>query len=171
MGAGLGGGSSDAAYVLKGLNDLFALNISEKELEELAAILGSDCAFFIKGGAQLSEGRGELLQPISLNLSGMFLKLIYPDVHIGTAEAYANVEFDEDCSGYDRLTERDFSGLRNSFEHHVFEKFPALSAMKRQLIDEGAYYAAMSGSGSTIFGLFYEKPNAEASPNTWVLSL
>lgn len=169
MGAGLGGGSSDAAYVLKGLNTLFELEIDDDTLEDLAAELGSDCAFFIRGGVQFSEGRGEVLRPISLDLKGTYLKLIYPNVHISTAGAYSNVVFDLDGSGFDKLLQKDFSGLRNSFERHVFENYPELEAIKNQLIAEGAFYAAMSGSGSSIFGLFHDAPEKSSHEKNWVL--
>lgn len=171
MGAGLGGGSADATHVLIGLNALFELNLSDETLEELAAELGSDCAFFVKGGVQMSEGRGELLRPIDVSLKGFYLKLIYPSLHIGTGEAYGNVEFDTDISGYDQMLKNNYDGLVNSFEKHAFSKFPELSKIKNSILDEGAFYAAMSGSGSSIFGLFKEKPEASDHANAWVLTL
>lgn len=169
MGAGLGGGSSDATFVLKGLNELFDLKLSDNRLEELAAELGSDCAFFVKGGVQMSEGRGEVLRPFPISLEGLYLKLLYPSVHISTAEAYANVSFHGDCSGYDMLHSNDFSGLVNSFEGYAFARHPKLSEIKRKLRKEGSFHAAMSGSGSAIFGLFKEEPQEDKSSNSWVL--
>lgn len=171
MGAGLGGGSSDAAYVIKGLNELFELNLSIAEMELLASKLGSDCAFFIRGGAQISEGRGEVLTPINLDLKGIFLKLNYPNLHIGTAEAYATVIFDQDCSGYIEMLEGNFEQLRNSFETYAFSKYPELESIKKKLIEEGAFYAAMSGSGSAVYGLFREEPLSSNTRNEWVLKL
>jgi len=171
MGAGLGGGSADATYVLLGLNKLFGLNLSETVLEELAAELGSDCAFFVKGGVQMSEGRGEVLRPIDVDLKGYYMKLVYPGLHIGTGEAYGNVHFDVDVSGYDRLAKNDFSGLANSFEHHAFLKFPELKKIKESFLNEGAFYAAMSGSGSSVFGLFRKEPEESVEKNCWVLAL
>ncbi len=171
MGAGLGGGSSDATYVLLGLNKLFDLNLSDVILEGLAAELGSDCAFFVKGGVQISEGRGEVLRPIAASLKGFYMKLVYPSLHIGTGEAYGNVHFDDNVSGYDELLEHNFSGLVNSFEQHAFSKFPRLGEIKQSMLEEGAFYAAMSGSGSSIFGLFKEKPEDAQEENTWVLEL
>lgn len=170
MGAGLGGGSADATYVLLGLNTLFELNLSDETLEDLASELGSDCAFFVKGGVQMSEGRGEVLRPINLDLKGFHLKLVYPSLHIGTGEAYGNVDFNTDLEGYEKLLERDFSGLINSFEQHAFSKFPVLDEIKQSLTNEGAFYASMSGSGSSIFGLFNEKPQDASNESTWVLS-
>lgn len=171
MGAGLGGGSSDATYVLLGLNQLFELNLDDAVLESMAAELGSDCAFFVKGGVQLSEGRGEVLSPMQLDLKGYFMKLVYPSLHIGTGEAYGNVQFQTDVSGYDGLLNNDFSRLVNSFETHAFSKFPELEKIKQELIQEGAFYAAMSGSGSSIFGLFQEKPESSENENCWVLEM
>ena len=121
MGAGLGGGSADATYVLLGLNQLFELDLDDATLESLAAELGSDCAFFVKGGVQMSEGRGEVLRPLDSNLDGLYMKLIYPSLHIGTGEAYSNVHFDTDDSGYEKLSDTDFVGLVNSFEQHAFD--------------------------------------------------
>jgi 4-diphosphocytidyl-2-C-methyl-D-erythritol kinase len=170
MGAGLGGGSADATYVLLGLNTLFELGLSEDTMEELASELGSDCAFFVKGGVQMSEGRGEVLTPLDINLKGYHMKLVYPSLHIGTGEAYGNVHFNTDLGGYEILLRRDFSGLVNSFEQHAFSKFPELEEIRHSLLEEGAFYAAMSGSGSSIFGLFKEKPEDSGNDNTWVLS-
>lgn len=168
MGAGLGGGSSDATYVLKGLNELFSLGLTEDALERYAATLGSDCPFFVRGGAQMSTGRGEILQPIALDLSSYWIKLVYPQVHIGTAEAYQNVLFQTDCTGYDLLKKGDFSKLVNAFESHAFQKYPQLDALKQQILNEGAFFAAMSGSGSTLFGLYTAKPEKGDLPNSWV---
>lgn len=171
MGAGLGGGSADATYVLLGLNELFALNLTDDILEELAAELGSDCAFFVKGGVQMSGGRGEVLNPVDVSLKGYFLKLVYPSLHIGTGEAYGNVHFSEDIIGYERLVKKDFSGLINSFEEHAFAKFPQLGEIKQSMKEEGAFYVSMSGSGSSIFGLFNEKPEDLRKESEWVLEL
>ncbi|MCR9173013.1 MAG: 4-(cytidine 5'-diphospho)-2-C-methyl-D-erythritol kinase [bacterium] len=169
MGAGLGGGSSDATYVLLALNELFELKLDDATLESLAAELGSDCAFFVRGGVQMSEGRGEVLRPMDISLEGYFMKLVYPSLHIGTAEAYENVVLNADVSGYESLVQKDFSGLVNSFEQHAFTKFPELKSIKQSLLDEGAFYAAMSGSGSSIFGLFREKPTQNDNENIWVV--
>lgn len=171
MGAGLGGGSSDATHVLLGLNRLFDLNLSDEVLESLAAELGSDCAFFVKGGVQMSTGRGEVLCPMDVSLKGYYMKLVYPSLHIGTGEAYRNVDFNTDTSGYENLKDGDFSGLINSFEKHAFSKFSELKKIKESLLDEGAFYASMSGSGSSIFGLFQEKPKDSSEEKTWVLAL
>lgn len=171
MGAGLGGGSSDAAYVIKGLNELFDLKLQHTEMEKLAAELGSDCAFFIKGGVQMSSGRGEVLSPFDVNLEGLYLKLRYPSLHIGTAEAYSGVSFDTDCSGYAKLANREFSGLINSFEEYAFNKYPQLEEIKQGYENEGAIYAAMSGSGSSIFGIYQYEPTSLVQESEWVMKL
>ena len=95
MGAGLGGGSADASYVLSGLNTLFNLNISNSKLEELAATLGSDCPFFINPTPQIAKGRGEILSPIEINLKGYYIKLLNVGIHVGTKEAYAGIQFSD----------------------------------------------------------------------------
>lgn len=169
MGAGLGGGSADATYVILGLNKLFELNLSDEIMEKLASELGSDCAFFVKGGVQMSEGRGEILTPLDADLKGLYLKLNYPELHIGTGEAYSHVSFDPDCEGYDGISNHDFSGLKNSFESYAFEKHPKIQSIRDGYLKEGAFYAAMSGSGSSVFGIFKEKPEETENPNEWVL--
>ena len=171
MGAGLGGGSADATYVILGLNKLFELNLKDETMEELASQLGSDCAFFVKGGVQMSEGRGEILSPMDADLSGLYLKLKYPQLHIGTGEAYSHVSFDTDCSGYDGIANHDFSGLVNSFESYAFEKHLEIKTIRDRFLAEGAFFAAMSGSGSSVFGIFKEKPAESNEPNEWVLEL
>jgi 4-diphosphocytidyl-2-C-methyl-D-erythritol kinase len=162
MGAGLGGGSSDAAHVINGLNELFSLGISQKNKEEFAAMLGSDCPFFIDGLPKLATGRGEILEEIKLDLKGKYLQLIYPDIHVGTAEAYAGVDFYQDSKSIIEILSLPLSEwkneLQNSFEKSIFTKHPILLDIKQLLISNGALYAAMSGSGSTLFGIFDDKP-------------
>ena len=162
MGAGLGGGSSDAAHVINGLNELFSLGISQFKKEELAAQLGSDCAFFIDGSPKLATGRGEILEEITLDLKGKHLLLIYPDIHVGTAEAYAGVDFYKDSKSVKEilsLPTTEWQGqLENSFEKSIFAKHPVMLEIKKNLIENGAQFAAMSGSGSTLFGIFENEP-------------
>lgn len=163
MGAGLGGGSADASFVLTGLNELFDLKLKTSLLEEYAAQLGSDCAFFIKAVPQLAKGRGEVLSPINISLKGKFLKVINPGIHISTKLAYSNVQLSE--QGYDWSIMPDqgpsaWKGeLRNDFEASVFIEYPQLGEIKNGLYSEGAQYACMSGSGSTMIGIFDEKPD------------
>lgn len=164
MGAGLGGGSSDAAYVLKGLNELFELGISENNLENYAAKLGSDCPFFIRSKSQIANGRGEILDPFELDLSNYYLKLIYPGIHIGTQEAYSKVHLNQNQKSIVEILRLPIENwryeLQNSFEKGEFEDYPVLSEIKNGLYDEGAVYASLSGSGSTIFGIFKEEPKS-----------
>lgn len=163
MGAGMGGGSADAAYVLKGLNDLFELAVSDEELEHMAGLLGSDCPFFIKAEPQIAKGRGEILSSCALTLNGYFLKIVNPGIHIGTREAYAGIQFGALTKSIKEIVEGPINDwkdeLKNDFETHVFKMHPSLLTLKHQLYNEGAVYAAMSGSGSTMFGIFKHEPS------------
>lgn len=164
MGGGLGGGSSDGSYVLLGLNELFNLNLSNSELQQFAAKLGSDCPFFIENTAQIATGRGEILEPFPLDLKGYFLKIINLGIHVSTQEAYAGVTFCKGDINVKTILENDSienykSTLFNSFEYSIFTKHPILSELKNVLYDEGATYAAMTGSGSTLFAIYKEKPS------------
>lgn len=171
MGAGLGGGSSDAAHVINGLNDLFELNIPVAEREKIAARLGSDCPFFIEGTPKIAKGRGEILHHSSVDLSGYHLKLIYPAIHVGTAEAYAGVAFYEREKHISQILaqpiEKWQGELTNSFENSIFLKHALMSEVKDNLLKEGAIYAAMSGSGSTLFGIYKTLPNPSNLPATF----
>lgn len=162
MGAGLGGGSADASYVLNGLNTLFNLNISNSKLEELAATLGSDCPFFINPTPQIAKGRGEILSPIEINLKGYYIKLLNVGIHVGTKEAYAGIEFSKNDRDLVGSLHKPISNwkedVKNDFETTIFKLHPTLSGVKKEFYLEGAEYAAMSGSGSTIFGVFKNKP-------------
>ncbi|WP_192348149.1 4-(cytidine 5'-diphospho)-2-C-methyl-D-erythritol kinase [Algoriphagus sp. Y33] len=163
MGAGLGGGSADAAFALKLMNNLFDLILDDFLLEEYAAQLGSDCAFFVENTPKIARGRGELLEPVELDLSGTHLVLVNPGIHIGTKEAYAGVtpappkiKLEEVLKDKSRWQ----SDLVNDFEASIFPNHPEIAAIKSKLYENGAYYAAMSGSGSSVFGLFEEKPTS-----------
>ena len=162
MGAGLGGGSADAAFALTMMNNLFDLILDDFFLEEYAAQLGSDCAFFIENTPKIARGRGELLESVDLDLKGTHLVLINPGIHIGTKEAYAGVT---PASPKVKLEEilaeksRWRNELVNDFEASIFPNHPEIAAIKEKLYENGAYYAAMSGSGSSVFGLFDEKPS------------
>jgi 4-diphosphocytidyl-2-C-methyl-D-erythritol kinase len=164
MGAGLGGGSSDASHVLKGLNELFELGLSIQELEDRSAKLGSDCPVFIQNKAQIAQGRGEVLKPCKVDLSGYWIKLIHPGIHVGTKEAYAGIVFSDNNKSVQTIVEGPIeewkSGLKNDFETSVFALHPALAKVKTDLYQEGAVFAAMSGSGSTVFGIFRDEPQS-----------
>ncbi len=158
FGAGLGGGSSDATAILVAINKLYSLNICEEELISLAASLGSDTAFFVRSSAQLCSGRGEVMTPLALDLSQYTITLIKPEVHISTAEAYGGVTPQQPQYPLDELISRPIEEwqelINNDFEGHIFRKHPLLGEIKDQLLECGALYAAMSGSGSTVFGIF-----------------
>lgn len=173
MGAGLGGGSSDAAYVLKALNELFDLHLSEVTMENYAAQLGSDCPFFIKNMPQLAKGRGEVLSPISLTLHGYYLVLLNPGIHVGTKEAYAGVSPQVKEKSILDYVQQPLSSWQenviNDFEKSVFAQFPAIEHLKISLLESGAIYAAMSGSGSSVFGIFREKTELPDSMRAFVV--
>ena len=162
MGAGLGGGSADAAYVLRALNSLFDLNCSSAILEEIAAKLGSDCPFFIKDIPQIAKGRGEVLSPCNVSLKGYYLKIVNPGIHVGTKEAYDGIVLCPNAPIVKTIVEGPIENwkelLVNDFEHSVFSKHPVLAELKSSLYNEGAVYASMSGSGSTMFGIFKDEP-------------
>ena len=161
-GAGLGGGSSDAAFMLKGLNTYFKLEMDNVKLESYAALLGSDCAFFIRNTPCLATGRGEVLNGIEFSGS-FYLVLLYPGFPISTREAYDGIiPVNSGISLVEILKETPGTWkdkLVNHFEASVFPKFPVLSIIKDQLYRSGAVYASMSGSGSAVYGLFREKPD------------
>lgn len=158
MGAGLGGGSSDATAVLKIMNDLFNLQLDRTVLVDLAAQLGSDCPFFVYDEACLAKGRGEILQPIHCELSNYSIILIHPAIHISTAWAFSQLIPKEKSISIKTIVQQDISTwkkeLINDFELPIFEAHPILSELKSYLYQEGALYASMSGSGSSLFGIF-----------------
>ncbi len=162
IGAGLGGGSADGAFALRLLNDLFSLGMSEEQLMADAATLGADCAFFIKNHPVLARGIGEKLTPVDLALSGKCIVIVYPGIHISTAEAYSNVQpHTPSWDLGDILNEKSMEAwdglVVNDFEEPLFESYPLLAEIKNKLYDEGAVYAAMSGSGSCIYGFFEDE--------------
>lgn len=164
MGAGLGGGSADGTYTLIGLNQLFKLGLSDDTLRELALALGSDCPLFVDTRAQLAEGRGEILTPIEVSLKGYYVQLLNLGIHVSTGEAFGMVEHSKaipDLKAIMQLPIENWKDqLQNSFEAPVFEKHPILSELRDERYRKGAKYAAMTGSGSTIFALFDKKPPA-----------
>ena len=161
-GAGLGGGSSDAACMIRSLSQLYGLPLSDEQMERLAGRLGADCPFFINPRPLYAEGIGDVFSPISLSLSGWHLMLVKPEVHVSTREAYAGVHPHQPvCSLFEtaQLPVEKWAGkMVNDFEESIFSSHPLLADIKQQLYHQGAVYAAMSGSGSTIFGLFRSRP-------------
>lgn len=170
IGAGLGGGSSDAAFTLKALNSLFKLGLTEDRLVQYASRLGSDCPFFIYNRPMFGEGRGNILTPFEADwLSSLFganpiyaIKVVTPSVSISTAEAYSGVIPDPSGKGLRSiLTNTPIIQWRgkviNDFEYSIFANHPEIAQAKEQLYSQGAVYAAMSGSGSAVFGLFHRE--------------
>ena len=163
MGAGLGGGSSDGAWALRLLNDLFQLQIPQEELQNLAANLGSDCPFFVFDEPCAVSGRGEVLSPFSLPLEGYSICLVNPGIHISTAQAFQSVKIQDAPQNWMNqlhLSPGNWT-FHNAFEVGMESIHPEIKQIKQKLIQEGALYAAMTGTGSTVFGIFKEKPSME----------
>lgn len=167
FGAGLGGGSSDAAHMAIALNELFELGLSKAQLAEEVKPLGADCPFFVYNTPCYAEGIGDILTPIELDLKGTRIVLIKPDEGVSTKEAYSGITKHPEVEGEIRkavatmrqkCTETYYSVFVNDFEKTVFPKHPIIGEIKKRLLDAGAFYASMSGSGSTVFGLFKHNP-------------
>lgn len=162
MGAGLGGGSADGAFMLKLLNDKFELGITIEKLEKLASQLGSDCPFFIRNKPAFATGTGTILEDISIDLNGKFIVLDHPNIHVSTQEAYSGVNPKSPEKSIREIIKQDLNAwrneLKNDFELSVFPNHPKIEKVKESFYTQGADYAAMSGSGSTVFGIFEEEP-------------
>lgn len=170
FGAGLGGGSSDAAHMAIALNEIFELGLTREQLAAEVAPLGADCAFFIYNTPCLAEGIGERLTPIPFSLSGFRLMMFKPDIHVSTREAYAGIRLSGDQPSLARLVRTGITPIAlvkhadiiyNDFELTVFPVHPELAEIKRRLLEAGAFYAAMSGSGSTVYALFEDDAEHE----------
>ena len=162
FGAGLGGGSSDATAVIVAINEIFELGLERSVLAELAAELGSDTPFFVYDEPQYCTSRGEIMEPTTLNLHGLWLAVVKPQEGVSTAEAYSGVK---PCVPNDDLREllqqsvdRWQGSVLNDFEGHILAAHPRIAEIKQSLMDSGAVYASMSGSGSAVFGLFKARP-------------
>lgn len=168
-GAGLGGGSSDAAFMLKLLNEQFHLNLSEEQLETYAATLGADCAFFVKNKPIYAEGIGNIFSPIELSLKGYQIIIVKPDVFVSTREAFANIHPHHPLHPVKEVIRRPVAEwkdtLINDFEASVFPQHPVIGEIKQELYNLRAVYASMSGSGSSVFGLF--APDAVLPEANW----
>jgi 4-diphosphocytidyl-2-C-methyl-D-erythritol kinase len=170
LGAGLGGGSSNAAAALIGMNQLFHLGLTHHELAVIGTELGSDIPFFLYGGTALARGRGEKIQPLS-GFPSVWVLLINPGIHISSGWAYKNLNlkltnFKEIISVLPELngivvTGSNPSSLKNMLEEPVMKKYPVIGSIKAQLLDNGAEWAMMCGSGSTVFGIFSSKASIE----------
>ena len=172
FGAGLGGGSSDATSVILALNELYNLGLSEERLVEIAAMIGSDTAFFVRNTPQLCTGRGEKMVPVELPLQGKYLVVAKPNEGVSTKEAYSGVK---PAIPQVRLVDalqrpiEEWQGVvKNDFEPHIFEAHPAIAELKKTMLDAGAIYASMSGSGSAVFGIFDEAVALELGDDIFV---
>lgn len=165
IGAGLGGGSADAAFCLRALKDFYQLRISDHEAMELLAKVGSDCPFFWKNQPMFVHGRGEKMHPIELSLKGYCVLVIYPNIPISTKEAYAGITPKAAPVDLHLLADLSIESWRevvhNDFEASVFPNHPELPAIKARLYEMGAMYASMSGSGSALYGVFSEAPDLD----------
>lgn len=165
FGAGLGGGSSDAAHMAIALNEIFSLGLTREQLAEEVRPLGADCPFFIYNTPCYAEGIGDKLSPITLDLSGLRLVMIKPNCSVSTKEAYAGIVRHPEAEGQIKQALEEGQALTymcplliNDFEQTVFPFHPEIAEIKQRLLSAGALYAAMSGSGSTVFGLFQHNP-------------
>lgn len=165
MGAGLGGGSSDAALMLKLLNEKFQLKLTLDELKKYALLLGSDCPFFIDGKPAFASGRGEILENIQLDLSTYRFVVVKPNIHISTAWAFSQIKPNKDRDSLFYMIQTPIEtwkhSIVNDFEFAIIKSHPRVLEIKNILYDLGAVYSSMSGSGSAVYGVFKELPNKE----------
>ena len=157
-GAGLGGGSADAAFMLKLLNRMYRLNLTDDQLEAYAARLGADCAFFVRNQPTYAEGIGNIFSPVELSLAGWQLLLVKPNIFVSTRDAFARIRPRHPERNLRDLINQPVESWKdsiiNDFEESVFPQFPAIGDIKTELYRLGAVYASMSGSGSSVYGLF-----------------
>lgn len=162
MGAGLGGGSADAAFFINLINDQFKLGLSKEIKLEIAKQLGSDCAFFIENIPVLATEKGDVFQKIKLDLSAFWIAVVFPNVHSNTKDAYSLVIPKKTKTSLLEIISQPISSwkteLKNDFEESIFSKYPIVKEIKTELYNSGAIYASMSGSGSAVFGLFETMP-------------
>lgn len=162
MGAGLGGGSADAAFFINALNDQFSLSLTEDQRVDLARQLGSDCAFFIKNRPVFAYQKGDVFKDVSLDLSAYYIAVVYPNMYSSTPEAYRLVKPLMPETSILQIIQQPIrtwkAELINDFEASIFSQYPIVSTLKEKLYHAGALYAAMSGSGSAVFGIFEHPP-------------
>ena len=167
VGAGLGGGSSDAAYTLKMINTFSGAGYSDERLIELSSVIGSDCAFFIINKPVYACGKGDQMSPIPINLEGYTIVIVKPPVFVSTAEAYAGTSPTVPERSLKELIQLPVSdwreAIQNDFEKSIFLRHPEIASIKDRMYEMGAVYASMSGSGSSVFGLFKGPINAQAA--------
>lgn len=158
VGAGLGGGSADAAFTLKLINTQFNLGLTTDQLLGYASKLGSDCAFFIINSTSYATGRGEILEPVAPDLSNYKFAIINPGIHISTSLAFQDINPGMPARSVREIIQQPISTWRheliNDFESNIFPVYPVVEQLKKQLYEKGAVYASMSGTGSTVYGIF-----------------
>ena len=158
IGSGLGGGSSDASFVLKGINQLFNLNIDNHTLQNISLELGADCPFFIQNKVKLVSGIGDVMNDIDLDISDYEIRVINTGIHISTKEAFSNIVCDNTNNSLQNLVflpiEKWKYSITNDFEKNIFNKYPKIKESKQKLYDSGAIYSSMTGTGSAVYGLF-----------------
>lgn len=163
LGSGLGGGSSDAVFLLKSLNTYFKLDITNETMFRYAASLGSDCLFFLGNSPAIIKGRGEVVEPVNFSLKGMHLVIVCPDFQISTQEAFRNIIPGKKHFKMEDIVNKPVEQwqdiLVNDFEKTALKKYPLLRTIKNTLMDNGAVYASLTGSGSAIYGLFRQSIN------------
>jgi 4-diphosphocytidyl-2-C-methyl-D-erythritol kinase len=173
IGAGLGGGSSDAACLLKVITKYFKLNITGNEIKALALVLGSDCPFFIECTPSMATGRGEVLTPVKEALSGFYLVLLNPGLGINTAEAYRNCKAEPSSDSLKQIYElpvTEWKGrILNDFEDFAFGKHPVIGRIKEDLYNSNALFSLMSGSGSSVYGIFQKKPELDQDLRKFII--
>lgn len=168
IGAGLGGGSADAAFFIKLVNESYNLGLSNETLMNYARQLGADCAFFITNQPVYAYGKGDYFEDVELDLSMYKMVLVMPPVHVSTAQAYGGIKPAPVEHSLKDLIKKPISEwkqtIRNDFEPHIFEAFPIIAEIKNRLYSSGALYASMSGSGASVFGIFEDTPNLSGLP-------
>ena len=172
FGAGLGGGSSDATAVIIAINEIYNLGLDKSVLSALAAELGSDTPFFVYNSPMLCTGRGEIMSPAKVDLSGLWLVVAKPAEGVSTAEAYRGVKPAVPATPLTELLSRPIEewqgSVKNDFEPHILAAHPDILAIKNKMLDAGTVYASMSGSGSAVFGLFRECPKIEFADDVFL---
>jgi len=173
IGSGLGGGSSDTAFLLRLLNKKFNIGITEEKLHAIASGLGSDCPFFLNNISAFISGRGEEIQQIPLNLSRLYLVVVYPDIHIDTSFAYSQITPSKSGLSLQKLIKYPVSqwkeNIFNDFEKPVFSKYPNIRKIKEKLYRMGAIYSSLTGSGSAIYGLFNRETETDGQFGNYMI--
>ncbi len=166
IGAGLGGGSADAAFMIKLLNHQFELGLTPEQMMNYGRRLGADCAFFINNRPVYAFEKGDRFEPVELDLSAYYLVLVMPPVHVSTAEAYGRINPKPTETSLKDLIKQPVSDwrthIKNDFEEHIFKAYPIIADVKNYLYQTGAFYASMSGSGASVFGIFERQPDLSA---------